>query len=101
MTLPEPVPELPLTMVRKGLRLSAVHPQLVAPVLTTVNVTVPPLGCGTVTFVGVTSNAHPDIPSCSTVMVRPAIVSVPKRAAPVLAEAAAVTDPEPIPELPL
>ena len=102
VTEPEPVPELPLLMLRKLLLLEAVHVQVAPLVWVTVKVRVPPLAA-TVTLPGLTLNAHGTTgESCDTLTVRPATVSVPDRCeVPECSAMPTVTEPAPVPELPL
>jgi hypothetical protein len=58
VTKPEPVPELPLVILRKLLLLEAFQPQPVPSELSTENVVVPPLAA-TDAVNGVTSNPQP------------------------------------------
>lgn len=100
VTALEPVPELPPVTVRNALLLTAVQPQVAPWMCVTVNVFVSAFEETTIDE-GSTLNSHPTVASCVIVIVRPAIVTVPGRAAPVFTDAVTVTDPDPVPALPL
>jgi len=100
VTDPLPVPIPPEVIVsHEGLLLVAVQVQP-ADVDTAIGVPLPPaapIDC----LSGAIMNVHGvDAPSCVTVKVRPAMVSVPVRAAPVFAVTVKPTDPLPVPVSP-
>ena len=94
LTLPLPVPLAPAVTVSHGAALVAVHAHPLAVVTATVLVV--PVACS-VRFVGLMAYVHADAPTCVTVTVCPAIVSVPLRPeVAVLAVAAKATGLEPV-----
>lgn len=98
VTVPLPVPEAPPVTDRKFSEVVAVQPQFTPCVLVTVKLTDPAAAVTSVEL-GVTVNAQA-APSWVTVRVSPAMVTVPLRAAPVLAPAFTVTAPLPVPDAP-
>jgi hypothetical protein len=99
VTVPDPLPEVPLVTVRKLVLLAAVQLQPEPCVFVTVKVVVLPLA-PTLVLIGDTLNTHAGA-AWLTVTLFPAIVTVPEREAPMLAAADTVTVPDPVPELPL
>jgi hypothetical protein len=98
--VPPPVPLAPLVSVSHGALLDAVHAQPTA-VVTVIGDPAPPLA-GRVALPGAIEKLHGGggAADCVTVNVWPPIVSVPVRCAPVLAAAAYVTVPPPVPPAP-
>jgi hypothetical protein len=96
LTVPLPVPEAPDVTVIQLTLATAVHEHPLPPAVTAVEPD-PPLA-GTAWLAGAIAKLH-DV-TCVTVNVWPAIVSVPVRAAPVLAAAVMLTVPLPVPEPP-
>lgn len=96
-TMPLPAPDAPLVTVIHGLLLTAVHGQPVVAV--TVLLPFPPAAMND-WLVGEIAGEH-ELAACVTVMVAPAIVSVPVRLEAVLAATLKVTGPLPVPDAPL
>jgi hypothetical protein len=99
-TVPLPVPEAPVVKVIQDALLIAVHAQ-VDPAVTATEPVLPAAGAaalaGSIMYVHAGAAATS---ACVTVNVRPAIVNVPVRAAPVLAATVNVIDPLPLPVAP-